>query len=73
MILIKCSCGCHSTLNSDFFSKRNAYKCPNCQKYLDVGPWTEISGIDGILQESGFKLFSIPNNATINFNFNIND
>ncbi|GEM_PF-3095627 len=72
MILIKCPCGCHSTLHSDFFSKRNVYKCPNCQTRLDVGQWTEIVGLNNVLQESGFNLFSIPDNATINFNFNIN-
>ncbi len=72
MLLIKCPCGCHSTLKSDFFSKKLTYRCPNCQTRLEVGQWTEIDGLDKMLQESGFKLFSIPDNATIDFNFNLN-
>ncbi len=73
MILIKCPCGCHSTLSSDFFSRGHSYKCPNCKAFLDVGQWTEIAGIHKILQESGFKMFSIPDNTAIDFNFNINE
>jgi hypothetical protein len=72
MLLVKCPCGCHSTLHSDFFTKRNAYRCPNCQKTLDVGQWTEISAIHKILTDNGFQLHSIPDNSTIDFNFNLN-
>ncbi len=72
MLLIKCSCGCHSTLHNDFFTKDNAYRCPNCKNRLNVKPWTEISEVNKVSAEDGFQLFSIPDSSTIDFNFNIN-
>ncbi len=72
MLLIKCSCKCHSTLDSDFFSKQQVYKCPNCSKRLEVNNWTEIATIDEVLKKSEFQLLSIPDNTSIDFKFNIN-
>lgn len=73
MYLIKCSCGCHSTLNDEYFAKRNSYKCPNCGESLNIANWTELQELNSIMEKSGFKYYIIPDNTRIEFKFDAND
>lgn len=73
MLLVKCSCKCHSTLDDNYFNvpQNRIYKCPNCNKSLNISRWHEIGAIEAVLKENGFELHSIPDNTTIYFKFNI--
>lgn len=71
MLIIKCSCGRFSTLDSNFFEQRRNYKCPNCEKMLGFGQWDELQHISSSLDRQDFKLYSVPDDTVFDFNFKI--
>ncbi len=73
MYLFKCSCGCHSTLQDTYFDEPHIYTCQNCGRTLDFTRHVRMSDLGSFLAKHGFSFHSFPDNAEINFQFNIND
>ncbi len=71
MILVKCGCKCFYTLDMNGLDK-NERTCPNCGKIHRFNSDTTAKTlIPGNLIGDGLEILSIPDDAKISIDFNI--
>lgn len=72
MILIKCKCGCFFTLKDNTpFEDRSShtFKCANCNESIYLSVNEDLQYIRQKSQENGMKVYFIPDDTEIKFNF----
>lgn len=67
MLLFKCKCGCHFTINNIENQKEDYFKliCNNCKEHFVFGKDNSFSRNMDIMKEHGFEMYILPDNTKL--------
>lgn len=74
MILVKCSCGCHFTLQNKTLNSELAthpFICPNCHASLNLHPLENSIEMARAVSSSGFEVHVLPDNAKFDVSYKL--